>query len=105
MSSICSTNYSCVPVWYDATNSVEGGGEDIVLMSDGPHAEDVNVTCITKSGNIQFQVRDDLGAWFTPNEASFTIIESSLVRIPRANMPDMRILATADATFAVAGDL
>lgn len=95
----CETNYVCTPVWYDATDL------DIIALAAGAHAVDLNVTCIVKTGNVQFQVKDELGVWFTPAEASFTVVDSNLVRLPRANMPDVRILATADATFAIEGSL
>ena len=99
MTSICSTNYTCVAKWYIDTDL------DVIAAADGPHAVDMNITCIVNAGNIQFQVKDNNDAWFTPAEASFTIVESGLVRLPRANMPDMRIIATVDATFSVTGDL
>lgn len=105
MSQLCSTNYTCQPVWYTSANMVENGGEDVVAQSAGPHAEALNVTCVVKTGTVQFQVQDETGAWFTPAEASYTVNDSNLVRLPRANMPMVRIIATADATFAVAGDL
>ncbi len=95
----CSTNYTCTPVWFTAAD------EDVIAQAAGPHAVDLNVTCIVKAGNIQFQVQDETGAWFTPTEASYTVTASNLVRFPRANMPAMRILATADATFSVNGAL
>lgn len=105
MPQLCSTNYECVPIWYTAANSTEQGGEDVIAAAAGPYAQDLNVTCVPKTGTIQFQVRDDAGNWFTPAEASYTVNESNLVRLPRANMPDVRILATADATFYVEGAL
>ena len=106
MSSLCTTNYTCTPVWYTAADIVGGtNNKDIVAFAKGPHAIDLNITCIVKTGNIQFQIKDETGAWFTPTEASYTVNASNLVRLPRANMPDIRIIATADATFSVAGDL
>jgi hypothetical protein len=95
----CSTNYTCTPVWYTETDLT------VIAQAAGPHAVDLNVTCIVKAGNIQFQVQDELGEWFTPTEAAYTVNASNLVRFPRANMPSMRILATADATFSVQGVL
>lgn len=93
------TNYIITNKWYTAADT------DVIAVSDGPYAIDMNITCIVKTGNIQFQVKDETGAWFTPIEASHTIIESGLVRLPRANMPDIRIVATNDATFSVHGAL
>jgi len=101
----CYTNYVCTPVWYTAADSTEGGGEDVVAQAAGPHAVDLNITCVVNAGNVQFQIKDDLDNWFTPSEASYTVTASNLVRLPRANMPAMRILATADATFSVNGVL
>jgi len=83
----------------------EQGGTDVIARASGPYAQDVNVTCVVKTGNIQFQVKDEVGNWFTPSEASYTVSDSNLVRLPRANMPDIRIIATADATFYVEGNL
>lgn len=93
------TNYIITNKWYVAADT------DVIAVADGPYAVDLNITCIVKTGNIQFQIKDELDAWFTPSEASFTILESGLIRLPRANMPDMRILATLDATFSVHGAL
>ena len=101
----CTTNYVCTPVWYTAADSVENLGEDVVAKAAGPSAVDLNVTCIVNTGDIQFQIKDAADAWFTPSEASYTVTASNLVRLPRANMPDVRILATGDATFSVAGAL
>ncbi len=95
----CTTNYVCVPKWYVAADT------DVIAYAAGPHAVDLNVTCIVKTGNIQFQVKDELGAWFTPSESSYTVLASNLVRLPRANMPDIRIIATLDATFSIEGSL
>lgn len=100
MSSVyVSTNYQVVPIWYTSADT------DVIVTRGGPYATDVNVTCIPNAGNIQFQVKDQNGAWFTPAEASYTVTDSNLVRLPRANMPDVRILATGDATFYVEGDI
>lgn len=93
------TNYIITNKWYTAADL------DVIAVADGPYAVDMNITCVVNTGNIQFQVKDNNDNWFTPNEASFTILESGLVRLPRANMPDIRILATNDATFAVHGAL
>ena len=101
----CSTNYTCTPIWYTNADSTEGGGTDVVALAKGPYGADLNVTCVVNAGNIQFQVKDALGAWFTPAEASYTVTASNLVRLPRKNMPDIRIYATSDATFYVEGAL
>ena len=101
----CTTNYTCTPVWYTAADSTEGGGDDVISYAAGPSAVDLNVTCVVNTGNVQFQVKDNNDVWFTPTEASYTVLASNCVRLPRANMPDIRILATGDATFSVAGDL
>lgn len=95
----CTTNYVCTPVWYTAADL------EVIAKASGPHAVDLNVTCVVKAGDIQFQVKDELGTWFTPSEASYTVLASNCVRLPRANMPDIRILATADATFSIEGAL
>lgn len=101
----CSTNYVCTPIWYTITDKTEEGGTDVVAVAAGPHAQDLNVTCVVNAGQIQFQVKDNNGNWFTPSEASYTVSDSNLVRLPRANMPDIRIIATVDATFYVEGPL
>jgi hypothetical protein len=95
----CSTNYVCVPKWYVAADV------DVIATARGPSAVDLNITCIPGTGSVQFQIKDQNDAWFTPVEASHTVVESALVRLPRANMPDVRIMAIGDATFSVAGDL
>ena len=48
--STCSTNYVCTPVWYVAAD------DDVIAYAAGPHAVDLNVTCVVKTGNIQFQM-------------------------------------------------
>lgn len=106
----CSTNYSCTPIWYTAEDNseVETNGEfgtDVIFNPAGPHAVDNNVVCITKTGDIQIQLKDDEDEWFTPTEASWTVTASGSKRIPRANMPEMRIIATGDATFYVVGSI
>lgn len=105
MAQTCSTNYVCTPIWYDYTAKTEEGGEDVVAQAAGPHAQDLNVTCVTGSGTVQFQVKNADGNWFTPAEASYTVNESNLVRLPRANMPDVRVIATGDAKFYIEGPL
>lgn len=95
----CTTNYVCTPVWFTSANL------DVIAKAAGPHAVDLNVTCVVNSGDVQFQVKGPDGEWFTPSESSYTVIDSNLVRLPRANMPDVRILATGDATFSVQGSL
>lgn len=99
MPEICTTTYVCTPKWYDATDT------DVIVRAAGPHAVDLNVVCWVGDGNIQFQVQDPDGNWFTPSEASYTVVDSNCVRLPRANMPDIRILATGTAKFHVVGDL
>jgi hypothetical protein len=96
---ICTTNYTCVPVWYDNT------AVDVIAQIGGPSAPDLNVTVIAGTGTVQFQVKDDQDAWFTPADASYTITVSNIIRMPRANMPEMRVLATGDALFAITGAL
>ena len=101
----CSVNYVCTPIWYSASDRAEQGGEDVIAYAAGPYAVDLNVTCVVGNGDVQFQVRDHNGNWFTPSEASYTVHDSNLVRLPRANMPDVRIIATADARFYIEGSL
>ncbi len=105
----CSTNYTCRPVWYDATDRsdppVGEAKDDVIAKAGSPHSEDLNVVCFTGSGDVQFQVQDPDGNWFTPSEASYTVASSNVVRLPRANMPDVRIIATGDAKFSVSGSL
>lgn len=106
MAQACSTNYVCTPIWYDVQNNTDTGTEpDVIAYAAGPYAQDLNVTCVTNTGNIQFQVKNASDVWFTPAEASYTVLDSNLVRLPRANMPDVRIIATGDATFSVHGSL
>ncbi len=96
---VCTTNYTCVPVWYLAADV------DVIAQIGGPNAPDLNVTCIVNTGTVQFQVKNELDAWFTPADASYTVSVSNVIRMPRANMPDMRVLATGNATFSIAGAL
>lgn len=105
MPQTCSTNYVCIPKWYTVADKTEEGGEDVIAYAAGPHAVDLNVTCVCNAGTIQFQVKNNLDVWFTPAEASYTVNDSNLVRLPRANMPDIRIIATGDATFYIEGSL
>lgn len=103
----CETTFTCTPTWFTAADNSEldPAGEDVIAKASGPHAVDLNITCVVNTGNIQFQVKDNLDAWFTPTEASYTVLASNCVRLPRSNMPDVRILATGDATFSVNGSL
>ena len=96
---VCTTNYICVPKWYVAADL------DVIAQIGGPSAPDLNVTCIPGTGSVQFQVKDNDDVWFTPADASYTISVSNVIRMPRANMPDMRVLAFGDATFAITGAL
>lgn len=101
----CSTNYECNPIWYTVSDKTEEGGEDVIAYAAGPHAVDLNVVCDVRTGTVQFQVKDRDGTWFTPAEASYTVNDSNCVRLPRSNMPDVRVIATADAAFYIEGDL
>lgn len=94
-----SANYVCTPVWYSATDT------DVISQSSGPHAEALNITCVVNTGTVQFQVKDDQDNWFTPADSAYTVSVSNLVRLPKSNMPDIRIIATGDAVFSVAGAL
>ena len=99
MSAVCTTNYTCTPVWYTASDLA------VIAFAAGPSAVDLNITCVVGTGNVQFQAKNDADEWFTPSEASYTVLDSNVVRLPRANMPDIRILATGNAKFSVAGAL
>lgn len=103
MPQTCEVNYTCTPKWFDAT--VTDTDDQVIAKAAGPHAVDLNVVCFVGAGTVQFQVQDPDGNWFTPSEASFTVSDSNCVRLPRANMPDVRIIATADAKFYVEGSL
>lgn len=107
MAQSCSTNYVCTPIWYDVNNNtdLDPANTDVIAYAAGPHAQDLNVTCVCNSGTIQFQVKNNLGVWFTPAEAAYTVRDSNLVRLPRANMPDVRVIATGDAFFYIEGSL
>lgn len=106
MSQLCSTNYICTPIWYDVEyNSDTGTKDDVIAYAAGPYAQDLNITCEVNTGTVQFQVKDSSGVWFTPSEASYTVQDSNLVRLPRANMPDVRVIATGDAKFYIEGSL
>lgn len=96
---ICTTNYICVAKWYVLTDV------DVIAQIGGPSAPELNVTCVVNTGTVQFQVKDDQDAWFTPADASYTVTVSNVIRMPRANMPDMRVLAFGDATFSITGAL
>lgn len=105
----CSTQYVCTQTWYDATDRSDPptgtAKDDVIAYGAGPHGEDLNVVCVTGTGDVQFQVQDPDGNWFTPGEASYTVSASNVVRLPRSNMPNVRIIATGDAKFAVTGSL
>lgn len=101
----CSTNYECNPIWYTIADKAEEGGSDVIAHAAGPYAQDLNIVCDVRNGTVQFQVRDRDGNWFTPAEASYTVTDSNCVRLPRANMPDVRVIATADAAFYIEGSL
>ena len=101
----CETNYQCTPIWFDVTANSETGGDDVIAYAAGPHAVDLNVVCFVGTGTVQFQVKDPDDNWFTPSEASFTVIDDTCVRLPRANMPDVRVIATGDAKFYIEGSL
>ena len=105
MPQICSTNYVCTPIWYTNADSTEGGGDDVVVLASGGYVTDLNVTYEPNTGTVQFQVKDSNDNWVTPAEPSYTVSEFNLVRLPRANMPDIRVYATADATFYIEGAL
>lgn len=105
MAQNCSTNYVCTPIWYTSADRTENAGEDVIAYAAGPYAQDLNITCVVNTGTIEFQVKNSAGAWFTPSEASYTVRDSNLVRLPRANMPDIRIVANADAEFYIEGSL
>lgn len=96
---ICTTNYTCVLVWYTSADT------DVIAQIGGPSAPDLNVTCLVGTGSVVFQVKDDQDAWFTPADASYTVTVSNVIRMPRANMPDMRVLATGNAKFSITGAL
>ena len=96
---VCTTNYTCVLVWYVLTDTA------VIAQAGGPSEPDLNITCIPNTGNVQIQVKDELDAWFTPADASYTVTVANVIRLPRGNMPETRILATGDATFAVHGAL
>lgn len=105
MAQSCSTNYTCTPIWYDNTANSDSGGTDVIAYAAGPHAVDLNVVCFVGTGTVQFQVKDPDGNWFTPAEASYTVQDSNCVRLPRANMPDVRVIATGTAKFYIEGSL
>ncbi len=100
---VCTTNYICVAKWYVAADT--DTDDQALAQIGGPSAPDLNVTCVVNTGTVQFQVKNHLDVWFTPADASYTVTVSNLIRMPRANMPDMRVIATGDATFAIAGAL
>jgi len=101
------TNYTVTPTWFTSDDSEENGGEDVIALAAGPHAVALNITCIPKTGSVQLQVRDENGDWFTPAPiiGHYTVTDSTLLTLPRANMPDVRILAVGDATFSITGSL
>lgn len=105
----CTVSYDCNPKWYDATDRSDPptgeAKEDVVARAAGPYAEDINVVCFVGTGSIEFQVQNPDGDWFTPSEASYTVAASNCVRLPRANMPAVRIIANGDAKFHVQGSL
>lgn len=108
MPQICSTNYVCTPQWFDATYNLDthpDGPGNVIISASGPHAQDVNMVCWVADGNVQIQTEDPDGNWFTPGEASYTVTDSTIVRIPRANMPNLRIIATQGAKFYIEGAL
>jgi len=96
---VCATNYVCTPVWYTSADL------DVIALAAGPHAVDLNVTCFVGTGDVQFQVKNPTGGWFTPSESAYTVVDSNLVRLPRANMPDVRVLASGNAQFSIEGSL
>ena len=107
----CATNYVCTPKWYTSADQEVTDefdvttGTNVIAYAAGPYAQGLNVVCDVRAGTVQFQVQDRDGVWFTPTEASYTVNDSNLVRLPRANMPDMRIIATGDAAFYIEGSL
>ena len=107
MPQTCSTNYTCTPVWYDSTHNTDThpDSEDVIIRGAGPYTPDNNIVCDVGTGNVKIQVKNKDGEWFTPSASQWTIIDSDCVRLPRANMPDVRIIASGDAEFHITGSL
>lgn len=98
-------NFARSSVWYTSADSEEQNGDDVIIYADNPYQEDLVMIVEPNAGDVQIQVKDSSDNWFTPTGSEFTITEKTLVKIPRKNMPDTRILATSDATFCIHGSV
>lgn len=77
--------------------------DEVILKGGTSYAPPINIICIANSGQIEFQIQDNNEAWFTPSDPSFTVNVSAIKEFHNANMPDVKIKATNDATFYVLG--
>lgn len=82
------------PVWNAAATPVE-------VLADQSFDKPVIVLVDPNGGNVQIQFKNQAGNWVTPADSSYTISVFGPVELPRASMPDTRILATGGARFQV----
>jgi hypothetical protein len=54
-------------------------------------------------GNVQIQIRNPAGVFFTPAAEMYTLTEADVYVIPMSNKPEMQIIATGTAQFYVIG--
>jgi len=95
LTAIKKTTHNVVPLFHHADDE-----EDILLCPGDEFAEPkVLVTFLGESGEIELQVKDDQGEWFT-----YDMLGWGLQTLDRRNMPETRIVATNGASFRVTDD-
>lgn len=75
---------------------------DSYVIHSGRHYEaPITVTVDPGTGNVQIQFKNSAGTWTTPADVAFTIDAFGVYELPRANVPEARIIATGNAQFQI----
>lgn len=77
---------------------------DELIIPEGVHySTDFSIVVEPGDGNVQVQIQDSAGDWFTPSADEYTLAAADVYVIDRRNKPSFKIMATGTAKFYTIG--
>ncbi len=77
--------------------------DDKIIPEGVHHSTDFSIVVDPGNGNVQVQIEDAAGAWFTPAAAEYTLTAADVYVIDRRNRPSLKIVASGTAQFYTIG--
>ncbi|MCF7725788.1 hypothetical protein [Sulfitobacter sp. M22] len=77
--------------------------DDKIIPEGVNYSTDFSIVVDPGDGDVQVQIEDSAGDWFTPDGEEYTLTLADVYVIDRRNRPSLKIVASGTAKFYTIG--